>query len=193
MKKLNINFMKKYFRTAASALVVFAILISAFTTSVSTVVANTDLEVDSNFSFDTDLDFGDTTDLFEDNSASFTNSENSVVEAHTVVETECSIKASKQTVKAGEGLTLEWKTKGFTNVTINGEVVTGNNGSIVITNVQSDATYTLIATNSDGAKCKSEVKITCIKDVPKYCELTVTKAVDKHNALPETILPTPLP
>ncbi len=174
--------MNKYFKTIASAMVVFSLLISALATSASIAIANT--EFDTNFGFDTSFDFDNTIKLPDTN---LTNSSNSVYESNYSA-TECSIKASRSRVNVGEGVELTWKTSGFNHITINGEVVSGNNGSITMANVQDDTTYRLEATNDSGSKCTSEVRVGCDKPVNEYCELNLTKSVNKQTALPGDIL-----
>ena len=76
----------------------------------------------------------------------------------------CNISANVTTVNFGGSVTLEWTTKNFDSVTLNGETVQ-NSGSKTFTNITQDTTYRLVAKTQDGSSnCVSEVKIICIPD-----------------------------
>ncbi len=101
--------------------------------------------------------------------------------------TKCLIDANRKTINSGESVTINWDTAGFTNITLNGEVVSGNSGSKTFSNITENTTFVLNATAANGSSCNSEVRITCIPPpvvIPKECKLEVEKTVNKTTALP---------
>lgn len=173
--------MNKILHTIASAMVVFAMVTSAFAIPLSTAVAETLL--DDQFSFDTDLDLDfdsilnpiDTSD--DQSGESISVSESSF--------TECVLEASSNLVTTGDSVTLDWSTTGFTDITINGEPVSGTSGSKTITNLQETTTFTLQALNDSGSSCVQQVVVGCVPpEEPKICDLEVLKTVNKSTAIP---------
>jgi len=149
--------MKNYLKTIASTMVMFALVLSAFLAPLSSATAFT---VSSNSST---------------NEFTIGSSSSSV--------TSCNIDANRYTVTQGESVTVNWNTSGFTNITINGESVSGNSGSKTYTNMQVRTVFRLEATNSSGSTCVQQVIVNCIPPgVPTFCELGVTKTVDKSSA-----------
>ena len=99
----------------------------------------------------------------------------------------CKVWANTTEVTVGSNLTISWETKGFTSITLNGVVVTSLTGSKTFTNIQENTTYTLVAKSADGkSDCTTSVNIKClpVPTVPKFCELTLQKTVDKTTAKP---------
>ncbi|MFT7644610.1 MAG: hypothetical protein ACI9BF_000259 [Candidatus Paceibacteria bacterium] len=146
MNNSDIHVMNKYYKTIASMMVVFALMLPAFVTPVSTVFAQLDPQ--------------------DDISQSSAASSNSV--------TRCSLLASRNIVTIGEGVTLYWDTAGFDTITIDGQPVTGNSGSQTIGNMLENTTFTLEASNDNGSSnCTQHVSITCIPpEVPiPSCDL----------------------
>lgn len=174
--------MNKYFKTIASAMVTFALVLSVFATPVSTAIAVTQL--DSQFGFDTSLNFGETPAYFNDGTAG-TNQSGQVVYESNSSFTDCALEASRNLVTIGEGVTLYWNTTGFDTITIDGQSVSGNSGSKTIGNLRENTTFTLEALSNNGSKCVQQVQVTCVPpEIPKTCELLVEKTVNKDTALP---------
>ncbi len=93
----------------------------------------------------------------------------------------CDVTASATSVATGGSVTLTWATQGFSEISINGEVVSGANGSKTYTNILVNTTYTLTARTADGTgNCTATVTVVCIPPVvlPPVCVL---------NASPTTI------
>jgi hypothetical protein len=91
--------------------------------------------------------------------------------------TSCDITASASTVNSGDSVTISWTTSGFSNITINGVSVSGDNGSVTYSNILNTTTYTLVATSADGnSNCTSIVTVGCLPPVtlPPTCTLTPT-------------------
>ncbi|MCD5381398.1 MAG: DUF11 domain-containing protein [Candidatus Pacebacteria bacterium] len=172
--------MKTFYKAIASSIVMFALVLTAFSTPISTAVAVSGL--DSQFGFDTSFDFSNTPDYF-DNADS---NESGVVYSESNSSfTECVLEASQNIITVGDGITLNWSTTGFTSLKLNGDTISGNSGSLNISNIQQNTSYTLEALNDSGSRCLQTVHITCLPpEEPKECELKVTKTVDKHNAVP---------
>lgn len=157
--------MKKYFKTLAVVMVISVLLVSAVATPVTT-VAFTDFYFGSSLLDGSSLGTG----------AATSESSNSTY-------TKCLIDASRKTVNSGESVTISWDTSGFSNLTINGEAVSGNSGSKTFDNVLVNTTYVLKGTSSTGSSCTAQVSVTCLPPVvPKECELSVQKSVDKTTA-----------
>ncbi len=99
----------------------------------------------------------------------------------------CVVTASQSKVANGAAVTIYWETRGFSAITLNGVVVTELSGSKTFENVRENTTYTLSAKTADGkSECKTSVTVLCLPpvEVPKFCELTLTKSVDKTSAKP---------
>lgn len=75
----------------------------------------------------------------------------------------CDLEADTDKIFVGGSVTLSWDIEGYTNITINGQTVSGTNGSKIFENVQENTSYTLIAKTADGkSSCINTVKITCL-------------------------------
>ena len=170
MNELSSTIMNKYFKTIASVMVVFALLLSAFATPVATVVAVTSLETPTGWNTPANPD--STTA-----GVSYTETDYNYVR--------CVLEASKQVVATGESITLSWQTSGVSDITINGEAVSQTSGTKTITNLQQSTIFTLKAINDAGSSCTQNVVVTCLPpEEPKICELTLTKVVNKSTAVP---------
>lgn len=91
----------------------------------------------------------------------------------------CNIDADVDEVLIGGSITISWQTEGFSQVTINGQVVLPTSaGTITFNNIQQNTTYTLIATTQDGnSSCTVSITIVCITPVlPPTCTLTPVSA-----------------
>lgn len=213
MNNSDIHVMKKCFNTVASAMVMFALVLSALTTPISVLLAQESQtqignvpSLESSLEFDNpklDLGFGAEIDIentlklpdgfqnqtpvnFGDTSSSSFNSDgqaNSSAGSNTI--TECFLNASSNQISTGSSVTLNWSTSGFDSWTLNGEAVFGETGSKTFSNVQENSTFVLSAIGKNGEKCKAEVEVKCLPpEVPKVCELQVAKSVNKTMALP---------
>lgn len=169
MNKTNIHIMNRITKSIASTVVIFAMVISAVVTP-STVLA-----VDTTFG---GFDFP-TLPAFPDTDSSGGES----VSTSNFTFTECKITASRETITAGEGVDLTWSTSGFTDFTLNGEVLATEDGVISVSNILVNTTYTLQAWNDNGSSCTSRVTITCLPQ-PTECILEINKAVNKSTAVP---------
>ncbi len=92
----------------------------------------------------------------------------------------CEITANNTEIFVGGSVTLSWNTPNATTVTINGQTVSGATGSIEMTDIRSNTTYTVSASGG-GSSCTASVRITCIP-VPVDCRLEIIKTVDKTTA-----------
>lgn len=102
--------------------------------------------------------------------------------ASTYTFTQCNISVDTREVVSGDEVTVSWTSTGLSSITINGETVAGTNGSKTYT-VTDNTVFKLVGTSDYGLSCKAEVYVKCVPPVvPKYCELHLTKAVDKHAA-----------
>jgi uncharacterized repeat protein (TIGR01451 family) len=170
MNKPDLNIMKTYFKTIASALVVFTLVI----TPVAKTIAFGGL----------DFVFNDET-LVQTDASSVTNTSvsNTSIGSSSSVNTFCNITASRSLVDYGGSFTINWDTGGFNNITINGEAVSGNSGSKVIDKFYTKTTFELRATDGKGSTCVQRVIVDCKPPVQTYCELEVTKSVDRASAV----------
>ena len=98
--------------------------------------------------------------------------------------TSCDLSADATTIATGGSVTLSWNTQGFDTFTLNGQPVSGANGSKTFTNVVVSTSYTFIATNSDGSRCQQTVDVLCLPPavVVEECELDIQKTVNKQTA-----------
>lgn len=170
--------MKQIGKSIASTMVVFALLLTALATPVHTVVALSGF--DSQFGFDTNLEF--TQDY---SNADSTESGEVYVESESNF-FECALEASQNLVEIGESITLHWETTGLDDITINGESVSGNSGSMTIHDLRQRTVFTLEALSDNGSKCTEQVVVDCEEppQEPKECELDLTKSVNKSTAVP---------
>jgi uncharacterized repeat protein (TIGR01451 family) len=172
MELMNIShiIMKKIIQNISVVMVISALLVSAFVTP-QTVIASTGGEIGGFPSFDfpgfgfpgfdfPDFDFPNPT------------------------VTSCEVTANLQEVAFGGSVTLSWNTTGFNTVRINGQSYSGETGSVVMTNIQANTTYTLSATSADGnSNCTATVSVLCIPTPPVHeCRLDLRKSVDKATA-----------
>jgi len=99
--------------------------------------------------------------------------------------TECVITASRDLVAVGDEVTLNWRTSGFRDLTINDEPISEESGSRVFSNIRENTTYILKGTNDSGSNCEAKVRVGCKPPAEvKECKMEVSKSVNKSNALP---------
>jgi uncharacterized repeat protein (TIGR01451 family) len=122
------------------------------------------------------------TDIFADNYDITAKVDDGSCTYPPVVVTTCKLTASATTIENGGSVTLTWETEGFETIKINGQTVTGKNGSKTFTNITVNTTYTLVATNSNGDRCQTTVDVKCLPPVVKECELDIHKTVNKSTA-----------
>jgi uncharacterized repeat protein (TIGR01451 family) len=96
-----------------------------------------------------------------------------VAEASTV--RTCTVTASLYQVYAGASVDISWQTQGFDVLTLNGQTVSGPNGSKTFNNIQENTTYTLVAQTADGkSNCTNSVTVLCLPTPPPACTLNPT-------------------
>jgi uncharacterized repeat protein (TIGR01451 family) len=99
-----------------------------------------------------------------------------------IVFKKCSLKTNFNEIITGGSVTLTWDVSGFSGVTINGESVSGEQGSKTFSNILVNTTYVIEASDGND-KCRTSVSIVCLPPpVITECKLEVTKAVDKATA-----------
>jgi uncharacterized repeat protein (TIGR01451 family) len=158
--------MKKIIHTISTTVVIFALAFSTFNAPI-VAVAHAQ-SPDGGFSFDFPS--------FDFPSFDFTGGGSS--ESYT-----CNIEASQIRVATGGSTTLTWTTSGFDVFKLNGQTLTGSNGTIEMTNILQNTTYELVAMTADGASdCVARVTVTCLPPTPVDCRLEVLKTVDKTTA-----------
>ncbi|MCB9812641.1 DUF11 domain-containing protein [Candidatus Nomurabacteria bacterium] len=161
---------------------------------------DTDLGLDTDLELDTDLglddDFGLDTNFSSDNSASGSSNEpNTVVSTGNHDFIECALGASKELVRVGDNVKLDWSAKGFDNIKINGHQHSGEAGSMTVKDLRESTLFTLEAVSDSGSTCTQKVFVTCLppeeppkEEEPKECELDLTKSVNKTSAIPGDVL-----
>lgn len=154
--------MNKLFKTIASAVVIFVMVITIVATPAATVAA---FSFDSLFGFDTSLDF-DASDLSTNFDQAITETTQTSTSGEVVVVSEsslvdCALQASKDLVEIGEDITLDWYADGFSDVTINGDAVTSGTGSLTISNLREQTVFTLEAIKDNGDSCVQVVIVDC--------------------------------
>lgn len=95
--------------------------------------------------------------------------------SHSSTKVECKIYANVQEVSSGGAVTISWVTTGLSQITINGETVTGDTGSKTFTNITSDTLFTLFGKSSKGSTCTAKVTVKCLPPPPApkpECTLT---------------------
>jgi uncharacterized repeat protein (TIGR01451 family) len=166
--------MNKIIQTISTTVVIFALVFSGFNAPMIA-VANAQATTDttsgflSGFDFPTfpDFDFGGILDGGTTN----------------IVMQTCSIEASQIQIATGGSTTLTWTTSGFDVFRLNGQTITGTNGTIQMTNILQNTTYELVAATADGTSdCVARVTIICLPPTPVDCRLEVLKTVDKSTA-----------
>ncbi|MCA9354204.1 MAG: DUF11 domain-containing protein [Candidatus Kaiserbacteria bacterium] len=199
MNQTKRNVMNKKFKTIASVMVVFAFVVTTVLPPASTAIAltqldsgidfspgtnlDTNLDLNSGLNLDTNLDLGSNLDLGGDFDLNYTTDTSGGAYSSDFIE--CVLDASKTLVTTGESFTLNWSTSGFDTITINGNTVSADSGSMVINNLQESTIFTLQALSNGGSSCVQQVQVTCLPpETPKYCELDVQKSVNKTVGLP---------
>ncbi|MCA9355767.1 DUF11 domain-containing protein [Candidatus Kaiserbacteria bacterium] len=180
--------MKKYSKTIASVMVVFAMTLSAVANPFLTVAAfdqfDSQFGFDNSFNFDKDFEFSNSQGSSNGNTFEST-TPGQVITSSSETFTECVLEASHDVVTVGDNITLNWRTSGFDSITINGQSVSGNSGSKVITNLRENSTFTLQALSNSGSSCFQQVQVTCLPpEEPKECKLEIEKTVNTTTAVP---------
>jgi uncharacterized repeat protein (TIGR01451 family) len=98
-----------------------------------------------------------------------------------IVQTTCNISVNNDHVVSGGSVIISWEAQGFSNITISGQSVSGESGSITVTNITSNRIFQLAAINGANV-CAAQVLVTCIPPPVLHCELEITKVVDKSTA-----------
>ncbi len=157
------NSMNKKIKITASVAMLFALITSTLIVPAATAVAVTDLG--STFGFQTSLD----TNLFE---SSLTGGESGVTVTDSESNfTECALEASRNLVTIGESINLSWYTSGFDSITVNGQTVSNQSGTMTISNLQESTAFTLQALSNNGSTCTEQVIVTCVPEVKAFrCE-----------------------
>ncbi len=171
---MNINriTMKKIVQNVASLMMIFALVISAFNmplVSVANAQSNplTGLNLPGFEVFD--------------NLTNFVTSGGTSGSVAT-----CEITANNTQIFVGGSVTLTWNTPGADTISINGQTVQGDTGSVVMSDIRSNVTYTVSASGG-GSSCTASVRITCLPS-PVDCRLELNKVVDKATASKNDIL-----
>ena len=191
--------MNKIIRTISTTVVIFALVFSGFNAPLIAVANaqtspdfldinlggigdNLDLgldlggigdifdNVDGDLFDNIDLGLGDIGDIFGDDPT--------FLELQT-----CTIEATQIQIPTGGSTTLNWTTSGFDIFKLNGQTVSGSNGSLELTNILQNTTYEFVAETADGTSdCVSRITIICLPPVPADCRLEVIKTVDRSSA-----------
>ena len=175
---MNINHftMKKIIKTISSLMVICALLVSAVVTPMSALASTESASSPFpafNFPGFDFPDFGFPGIDFPDFNLPPT------------AVTSCEVTANTQEVAFGGSVTLEWDTTGFSTVMINGQTVSGDTGTVVMSNIQVNTTYTLTASSADGSSnCTASVTITCLPLPPVILPAPIC---DSFTASPSTI------
>jgi uncharacterized repeat protein (TIGR01451 family) len=167
MNKSKFYIMKKSFKAVASSMVIFALILSA-----ASVPATAVAQIGSNL-----FDFSDQTNFSSDGSFSQTSgsqSQSESSESSSYSETKCEITASQNQVEYGGSVVLSWDTSGFTNLTIDGDSVSGDSGSKTINNLKISTSFKLVATNNSGSSCTQTVFVGCDQPPATEVECTLT-------------------
>ena len=165
--------MNKIIQTISTTVVIFALVFSGLNAPMIAVAnAQTTPDVTSGFfnlpGFDfPDFDFGGILNGGSSN----------------IVMQTCNIEASQIQIATGGSTTLTWTTSGFDVFSLNGQTLTGTDGTIQMTNILQNTTYELVAATADGlSDCVARVTIVCVPPTPVNCRLEVLKTVDKSTA-----------
>lgn len=196
---MNVNFfrMKKTVNTIASAVVMFALLVSALATPATTVTAFTSTDFNSEFEFDApeysgdDFEFSDYEGNGEssatDGEGEYTYSDTGSSEASSESSgfVRCAIDAVRRSITEGETTTLVWETENAETIYVNGEEVTDLSGSFETSPLFTDTTFELEVYDGNGSKCLAEVVVNCDPpETPKLCELDIEKTVNTAHSAP---------
>lgn len=97
----------------------------------------------------------------------------------------CNVEANLYEVPTGGDLVISWTTQGFSNYKLNGQDVSGPNGSKVFKDIKADTTYTLVATDTTGNyNCTTSVTVRCLPIPAPTCTLTPqTKTINSGESV----------
>lgn len=166
---------KNVFQYISRALMVVVVAVSLVGMPAEHATATSDYGTGFGTSFDTSFDTGFNTG-HSDGSLDW-------LPEPEITFTECTLTVDDDVVYVGDDISLTWETTGFTEVKLNGDTLQNYDGSVTIENLQVTTTYKLEALNEEGARCLSEVTVTCLPPpTPEFCELDITKAVNKTSA-----------
>lgn len=168
MNKLVIkNIMKKYIKAAQVIAVIFAVVIFTFGVTQS-----------ASASLLGGIDLGNSLDLLGNTEVSQSSTVSSTITLST-----CKLSTNFKTISYGGGVTLEWETTGFSNISINGQAVSGSNGTMNVTNITTNTIFELTAIEGSNT-CNQTVTVTCLPPPVVECKLDIDKVVDKTTAKP---------
>jgi uncharacterized repeat protein (TIGR01451 family) len=172
--------MNKIIKTISATMVISAMLISAFSAPMAAVAQ---AQTTSGFGLTLpDLGLGLLSDTIF-NSGNTSSQSTSAASASSFKS--CDLDANVTTIPTGGAVNFRWETSGFDTLTLNGQALSGPSGTIEITNILQNTTYTLLAKTADGASnCIQTVQIVCLPPPPVVdCRLDVHKVVDKATAV----------
>lgn len=172
--------MNKIVKTISTTVVICAMAVSAFN---APMIAVANAQTTSGFGLSLpDFNFPDL-NLGSGSTQSTSESSSSATTGSTQVQ-ECDLSADVTRIVTGGSVNLSWDTSGFDILTLNGQTLSGSDGTVQMTDILQNTTYTLLAKTSDGASnCMASVQITCVPPPPVVdCRLEVTKVVDKAVA-----------
>jgi uncharacterized repeat protein (TIGR01451 family) len=164
--------MNKIIQTLSTSVVIFALVFSGFN---APMVSVANAQTTAGFSLDLPgFDLPDLGDFFDGVTSGGSTQ---------IVMQTCKLEATQLRIPAGGSTTLNWETSGFDVFKLNGQTLSGSNGTLQMTNLLQNTTYELIAETADGlSDCVSRLTIVCIPPTPVDCRLEVLKTVDKSTA-----------
>jgi hypothetical protein len=182
---------KRFLKTIATVMVMFAMVATAVATPTTSATAvSFDSQLDTDFNTDPGDGFGDgfgddfgfsdtddssTTDNNETSATSggsnTTPDDGSSASDSSATFIECSIDATQKLITEGETTLLEWQTENASKVLINGEEVSKHIGSLETSPLFTDTTFELEAFDGNGSSCLAKVVVNCDPpEEPKLCE-----------------------
>lgn len=101
----------------------------------------------------------------------------------TLVQHACAISVNDTNVDFGDSVIVSWDASGYSNITINGQSVSADSGSMTVTNITADTIFQLAAVDGSDT-CATQVIVVCVPPPVLHCELEVWKSVNKSTATP---------
>ena len=178
------NTMKKIITTARVALVVFAFAVTFVMPQAAYASLLDGFDLDLGGSLDL-IGGGDLIGDVEVGDLNVTGGDLVFDTDTTLVTTECLITINTQQVAYGGSVVVSWNTQGFDTIRINGDLVSGADGDVTISNITENSDFTLTASDSNSnSTCTSVVSVICLPPPVLVCELDIHKVVNKSNAAP---------